>query len=366
MIKKLIEKLKKVKDERKKGGQRYELWVILVVIVVGMMHGNQGYRAIGDFGRYNRAKLTKLLKIENKQLPSYSTIRRIMMTLEWSSLLEIFNEWGADLKEYNKIQEECLAVDGKGLRNTVVDYDNSQQNFITFVSMFSQETSLVYNMKIFEQKKGSEIEQARNMADSNEIKNVIFTMDALHTQAKTIDKIIEHNNDYLIAVKKNQINLYNLMIELTDKQPNSRSIETDISHGRSVTRIVEVFEADVILDPKWHGTKSFIKVERTGRRKEKGEEKESKEIHYYISSLLIDADLIAPKIRGHWSIENKLHWVKDVVCGEDKSPIKDFNAATNLSILTTMGLNLFRLFDFQSITKGQRWLQGGLDRLFAC
>ena len=129
---------------------------------------------------------------------------------------------------------------------------------------------------------------------------------------------------------------------------------------------VEVFVADAILDAKWHGAKSFIKVERSGIRKEKGQGKDYNQTHYYTSSLLIDADLIAPKIRGHWSIENKLHWVKDVVCGEDKSPIKDFNAATNLSILTTMGLNLFRLFDFQSITKGQRWLQGGLDRLFAC
>ena len=365
MVKKLIEKLKKVKDERKKGGQRHELWVILVVIVLGIMHGNQGYRAIGDFGRCNQSKLTKLLKIEHKQLPSYSTIRRIMMTLEWTDLLKIFNEWGADLKESNNLKEEWLAIDGKGLRNTVVDYNNSQQNFITFVSMFSQEAGMVYNLKIFEQKKGSEIEQARNMVDNNELKNAVFTMDAMHTQARTIDKIIEHKNNYLITVKKNQINLYNLIVESTDKQPNSRAVETDISHGRSVTRIVEVFKADAISDAKWHGAKSFIKVERSGIRKEKGGEKEYKQTHYYLSSLLIDADLIAPKIRGHWSIENKLHWVKDVVFGEDKSPIKDFNAATNLSILTTIGLNLFRLFDFQSITKGQRWLQGGLERLFA-
>ena len=122
MVKKLIEKLKKVKDERKKRGQRHELWVILVVILLGIMHGNQGYRAIGDFDRCNQAKLTKLLKIENKQLPSYSTIRRIMMTLEWTGLLKIFNEWGEDLKEYNDLKEEWLAIDRKGLRNTVVDY----------------------------------------------------------------------------------------------------------------------------------------------------------------------------------------------------------------------------------------------------
>ena len=113
----------------------------------------------------------------------------------------------------------------------------------------------------------------------------------------------------------NQINLYNLIVASTNKQPNSRSIETDTSHGRSVTRVVEVFEADAILDKKWHGVKSFVKVERSGIRKEKGKERDYNQTHYYLSSLLIDADLIAPKIRGHWSIakrcleqvENQLH-----------------------------------------------------------
>ena len=79
----------------------------------------------------------------------------------------------------------------------------------------------------------------------------------------------------------------------------------------------------------------------------------------------MDAEFISARIRGHWSIENKLHWIKDVIFGEDKSPIKNFNAATNLSILVTIGINLFRLFDFQSIIRGQRWLQGGIERLFA-
>lgn len=364
MINKLIDKLKKVKDERRKGGKRHELWIVLITIVLAIMNGNQGYRAIGDFGKFNQVKLTKILKIENKSLPSYSTIRRVMMILEWESLLEIFNEWGEDLRNHNDL-EELLAIDGKSLRNTVVNHDNSQQNFITFVSMFSQKTGLVYKMKRFEQKKGSEIEQARDIVDSDQIKNAIFTMDAMHTQSKTIDKIIEHKNDYLIPVKRNQIKLYERIIRSTETQPNSSSIETDISHGRTVTRTVEVFKADAILDKKWKGIQTFIKVERRGIRKDKKIVKEFMEVHYYISSLSVSADVIALIIRGHWSIENNLHWVKDVIFGEDKSPIKDFNAATNLSILTTIGLNLFRLFDFQSITEGQRWLQGGLERILA-
>ncbi len=68
-------------------------------------------------------------------------------------------------------------------------------------------------------------------------------------------------------------------------------------------------------------------------------------------------------IRGHWTIENQLHWVKDVILGEDKSQIKDFNPATNMSILQTIGMNLFRSRGFISITEGKRWLANKWDRL---
>ena len=169
MINKLIEKLKKVKDQREEQGKRHKLWIVLIVIIFAIMCGNQGYRAIEDFGKFNQRKLTKLLKIDSKELPSYSTIRRVMMKLEWTDLLTIFNEWGEELKGDNNLDEEWVALDGKGLRNTVVDYDNSKQNFVTFVSMFSQDTSIVYNIKVFERKKGSEIEQVRNIVDNENI-----------------------------------------------------------------------------------------------------------------------------------------------------------------------------------------------------
>lgn len=88
----LIEKLKKVKDFRKPSGKRYQLWVILLIIILGIMQSYIGYRAIGDFAKYNQALLTKYFKLPQPKVPSYSTIRRVLMGLDWSELLVIFNE----------------------------------------------------------------------------------------------------------------------------------------------------------------------------------------------------------------------------------------------------------------------------------
>ena len=77
---------------------------------------------------------------------------------------------------------------------------------------------------------------------------------------------------------------------------------------------------------------------------------------YYISSKKEKAEVFLEKIQEHWTIENKLHWVKDVVMEKDKSKIKEKKAASNISVLKTIGLNLFRLLEIDSITKGRRWL----------
>ncbi|WP_149988891.1 ISAs1 family transposase, partial [Microcystis aeruginosa] len=103
----------------------------------------------------------------------------------------------------------------------------------------------------------------------------------------------------------------------------------------------------------------IIKVERRGSRGDKTYE----ETAYYISSLTESAQVFSKIIRGHWKIENQLHWVKDVIFEEDKSQISDFQASSNWSILTTIGLNLFRGLGFLSITEGQRWLAERWEKL---
>ena len=115
------------------------------------------------------------------------------------------------------------------------------------------------------------------------------------------------------------------------------------------------------IDLDWLGLQSLIQVERIGSR----EGKPYQQTNYYISSLATSALAFAQGIRGHWGIENRLHWVKDVLFGEDAAPFKDYNAATNWSFIRTIAINLARMCGYDSLTKAERFLAHNIDKLFS-
>jgi predicted transposase YbfD/YdcC len=332
---------------------------VLLIIILGIMQSYIGYRPIGDFAKYNQALLVKYFNLPGDTVPSYSTIRRVLMGLDWSELLAIFNEWAKE--EYqDKEGLEWLAVDGKSLKSTVINHDEATQNFVMFASFFSQETGIVLHLERWENKEASEVHQVQDMVKDTELTNRNFTLDSLHSNRVTPQLIIESNNDYLITLKANQLNLYKHVKEVTsNSQPVSVDYEEERSHGRHILRQTSVFKVIYPFTSTWQHIKSYIKVERYGER----EGQEYHQIAYYISSLLENAQTFAQRIRGHWQIENRLHWTKDVIFQEDALPFGDFQAVSNFSILQTIGLNLFRGLGFLSITQGQRWLDNRWFRL---
>ncbi|MDZ8050158.1 MAG: ISAs1 family transposase [Aulosira sp. ZfuCHP01] len=179
---------------------------------------------------------------------------------------------------------------------------------------------------------------------------------------KTCQIIIESGNDYVIAVKENQPKLHSHIQGIAaTKKPTSRLVESERTRDRFTTRIVEVFHDVNGIDPAWTGIQSLVRVERTGTRKGK----KYHEIVCYISSLICTAKEFALCIRGHWGIENSLHWVKDVVFKEDNSTIRLGNAPANLSILRAIALNILRRNGHTSITIAQRFLSHDIDKLLA-
>lgn len=144
-------------------------------------------------------------------------------------------------------------------------------------------------------------------------------------------------------------------------KPRSRYLETEKTRDRVTTRITEVFHHLDGIDKSWAGIKSLIRVERIGTRGGK----RYHEVVCYISSLIDQAKEFACGIRGHWSIENSLHWVKDVILNEDKSRISTGNAPCNLSILRAIAMNLLRQNGHTSITIAHRFLSNDIDKLLS-
>jgi predicted transposase YbfD/YdcC len=179
---------------------------------------------------------------------------------------------------------------------------------------------------------------------------------------KTVAQIIDSGNDYLITVKGNQPKLFEqLQTQFEQASPASIDQQTEQTRDRHTQRTVSVLDTVVGLDPQWLGVQRLIRVERVGTRANQPYQ----ETMFYISSLQLDAPGFAQRIRQHWHIENRLHWVKDVVLKEDQAPLCDGHALTNFAIVRTIALNLFRQHGFDSITQGLRRLAHDIPTLFS-
>jgi predicted transposase YbfD/YdcC len=157
---------------------------------------------------------------------------------------------------------------------------------------------------------------------------------------KTTEIIIDSKNDYLIAVKKNQKKLYELLeLKRETLLPADVDSEYDKTRDREVTRTVEVFDNISCLNQKyWKGLKSIICCTREGIRGSKP----YIERVYFTSSIATTAKEFNQRIREHWLIENQLHWTKDVIFEEDKSRIRSGNAPQNFSIIRNIVINIMR------------------------
>ncbi len=182
------------------------------------------------------------------------------------------------------------------------------------------------------------------------------------TAKKTTELITRGGNDYIVTVKANQPRLLTQIQTLAEHQlPCSRFVDIEQTRGRTTCRIVKVFTDLDGIDFGWSRLRSLIQVERIGIRSGK----QYLQTNYYISSLVTKAIIFAQGIRQHWGIENRLHWVKDVIFGEDTAPFTNYNAATNWSIIRNIAINLARMSGYDSLTKATRFLAHDIDKLFS-
>lgn len=179
---------------------------------------------------------------------------------------------------------------------------------------------------------------------------------------KTVEQIIESGNDFGVAVKGNQPKLFTYL-QTQFKQHEAQSVDdqTEQTRNRVTQRTVSVLDTVDGLDAAWVGVQRLVRVERTSIR---GVEA-THETMFYISSVAGNATDFSRLIRDHWQIENRLHWVKDVVLKEDSTPLCAGHAPENMAILRTIALNLFRLHGFASITKALRAFAHDIPRLFS-
>lgn len=206
--KNLLELLYDLKDHRRPQGRMHSLSFILLVSIMAIMNGANSFYAIRDFFEINKKDLYKLFKMKKhqKRIPSKETITRIFRAISYADLSSIFYNWAS--KRITLKKGDTLSLDGKSIRGTLTNPNNSFQNFTSLVSVYSHKKGQVLNLQKFENKKGNEISVVKELIKKLDLEGITFTLDSLHCQKKTVKLIKEGGNNYIIQVKGNQKKLY--------------------------------------------------------------------------------------------------------------------------------------------------------------
>jgi hypothetical protein len=171
-----------MRDFRAAQGRRYPLWLILLLIIMGTMSGCRSYSALEDFGVRHYETLCEKLGLTVNRLPSDTTLRRVLQKLDFALLAQEFEQWAKDYIEVEP--REWVAIDGKSIKSTVDRENSDYQNFVTLVSVYSQQQGVVLASAAFEHKSSSELKVVQSLLEALHLQDIVVTLDALHCQKK--------------------------------------------------------------------------------------------------------------------------------------------------------------------------------------
>ena len=344
----LIDYLVALDDPRIDRTKKHALIDILIIAICAAICGAKTWVAIEDYGKSKEEWLSTFLDLKHG-IPSHDTFRRLFLILNPEEFLEIFIQWVQAVSKDTDLKQIC--VDGKTLRRSFVK--GKSLSAIHMVNAWSTGASLSLG-QLKPEGKSNEIKTVPKLLDKLNIKGCLVSTDAMSCQKKIAEKIISKEADYLFALKGNQEMLEDRVKEKFDSlaKPGAKSflveefIEENKGHGRKEKRHYKVITAkkdkSLGINPleKWPSLNSIVEVLSERINLKTGEV--SSEKRYYISSSTKGAKDFSTAIRAHWEVENKLHWVLDVVFREDDCRCRAGYSAENFSMLRQFALNLIK------------------------
>ncbi len=347
----LIDHFKAIPDPRLNRTKNHELIDILVISICTLLCGGESFNDMEDFGHAKLDWFKTFLTLRNG-VPSHDTFNRVFSMIKPEDFLKAFLEWTQSMRE--AVDQEIVAMDGKALRRAL----NKDQGVQYIVSAWAQSNGMsLGQLKVSE--KSNEITAVPQLLRLLELKGCIVTLDAMGCQKKIAKEIVNSNADYVLALKGNHEKVHEEVKKFIDaaivekleergrKNKGTKGITTlamcetaETNHGRiEIRRYYQSIDLEWFGDLKlWEGLKSVGMVEST--RECNG--KQSVERRYFLSSLPLNVELFARAVRGHWAVENNLHWVMDVCFREDQSRARVGYAAENLASLRRLALNLLK------------------------
>lgn len=337
----LINHFEDVPDPRATRTRRHLLKDILVIAVLAVIAGAEGWEDIENYGISKQRWLEEFLELPHG-IPSDDTFRRVFEKLHPNFLEEKLAQWLQQLM--GSVSTEVVSIDGKSLRGS---YDRNQGiKALHLVSAWASEQRLVLGQVKVEDH-SNEITAIPALLELIDLTGAIITIDAMGTQHAIVRQIREKKADYVLALKANHPTLLtqvkNWFNEARAKDFEGVDLSYDqrleTGHHRREKRRVWAIPVSAFgglhQQQQWSGLQSIIVVERVRHLWNKT----TYEIQYYLSSLPPDAQLNGRVIRQHWGIENQLHWSLDFTWREDQCRIRSFHSPRNFALLRRIALN---------------------------
>jgi predicted transposase YbfD/YdcC len=329
-------------DPRMERTKRHSLLDIIILAVCATLGNANGWADIARFGQDKIDFFRTFLELPNG-IPSHDTFGRVFALLDPAELMDCIQRWLDALG--TAVAGEVVAIDGKTLRGS---FDTAAgKNPLHLVSAWACEARLTLG-QVAVDAKSNEITAIPLLLKLLDIKGCIVTIDAMGCQTEIAAAIRAGEADYVLAVKDNQPTLHEeihqaFMVHAEDdfSDPSLKRIKTvERSHGRDETREYFIADAPATMTRggQWPGIRSIGMVSRT--RVVNGVAAD--EIVYYVSSLTPKVKRFATAVRGHWGIENQLHWCLDVIFAEDKSRARKGHSPLNLGMLRRLALTILR------------------------
>lgn len=334
-IKELAEGLGKITDPRRAwGNKRHKLEDILVMGLCTIVCGGEDFTDMENFGQERESWLRGFLELPNG-IPDADTFRRVFERVDPQELSEVLRDWIGNWRQNGAV----VSIDGKTIRGS----GNSRHKAYHVVSAFVSENHITLG-ELKTEEKSNEITAVPELLDLLDIKNCIVTADAMSCQRAIAHKVREKGAEYVLSVKENQPNLLESIRDYFSAFTHDCRFEQTVekNHGR-IEKRKYFLETDLDWFEErvgWNGLHGIGAV--CSRVEEKGQTRT--ETRYYITSLR-DVSSFAYAVRGHWGIENNLHWCLDVAFGEDSSRARKDNSPLNLNVLRKTALPMLKNAD---------------------
>jgi predicted transposase YbfD/YdcC len=340
----LVERLETIADPRRQGENlKHRLVDLIVLGFCGVLAGCDDFVELAEWAKGNEGFFRSFLALPHG-IPSHDTFTRVFALLPPATLQAVLLPW---LLERRGLPGDWIHLDGKTLRQT--RRTTPKLKALHVVSAWAGQTGLTLG-QVAVDAKSNEITAMPELLKLLDLHEKIVTTDAMGCQKAIAETIVQGGGDYILAVKDNQPTLHAEIRAAfaTAATPPARSprlyTTEDQGHGREEQRTVQVLPARGSLSAAqcaaWLGVLTIVMVTRVVWCEATGVE--SMEVSYFLSSLRPNARRIGAAIRGHWRIENGLHWVLDVVFREDARRLYDRTAAENVAFLNRLALSLLR------------------------